>query len=87
MDSKKVSQKDNVANQKTITTLLDDVVTIEALYAEWPNLFTKPQLSWIIKSRYKNGLQTLGGVLKVGRKLYIKKSIFYEWFLSQGGGE
>jgi hypothetical protein len=63
--------------------LLDDVVTINSLQAAYPHLFTKPQLSWILKMRHKNGLDQLGAILKISRKLYIKKSIFIDWFLEQ----
>jgi len=62
---------------------LDDVVTINTLQAEYPHLFTKSQLSWLLKTRHKNGLDQLGAVLKISRKLYIKKSIFIDWFLEQ----
>jgi len=62
---------------------LDDVVTINTLQAAYPHLFTKPQLSWLLKTRHKNGLEQLGAILKISRKLYIKKSIFIDWFLEQ----
>jgi hypothetical protein len=68
---------------QTTQNPLDDVVTIKTLQAEHPNLFTKPQLSWLLKTRHKNGLTNLGAVLKISRKLYIKKSIFVDWFLEQ----
>ena len=62
---------------------LDDVVTVDTLHAAHPDLFTKPQLSWLLKTRHKNGLEQLGAILKISRKLYIKKSIFIDWFLNQ----
>lgn len=62
---------------------LDDVVTVDTLQAAHPDLFTKPQLSWLLKTRHKNGLEQLGAILKISRKLYIKKSIFINWFLEQ----
>jgi hypothetical protein len=62
---------------------LDDVVTVDTLHAAHPDLFTKPQLSWLLKTRHKNGLDQLGAILKISRKLYIKKSIFIDWFLKQ----
>ncbi|MCX7099473.1 MAG: hypothetical protein NTV43_16385 [Methylococcales bacterium] len=65
---------------------LDDVVTIDSLQAEYPHLFTKPQLSWLLKTRHKNGLDQVGAILKISRKLYIKKSIFINWFLEQKAG-
>jgi hypothetical protein len=72
-------------DQKTYSTLspLYDVVTVETFQAEHPDLFTKPQLSWLLKTRHKNGLEQLGAILKISRKLYIKKSIFIDWFLRQ----
>lgn len=65
---------------------LDDVVTIDTLQAGHPDLFTKPQLCWLIKTRHKNGLDQLGAILKISRKLYIRKSIFIDWFLKQKAG-
>jgi hypothetical protein len=70
-------------SQQYQQTPLDDVVTIKTLQAEYPHLFTKPQLSWLLKTRHKNGLEQLGAILKISRKLYIKKSIFITWFLAQ----
>lgn len=62
---------------------LDDVVTVDTLQAAHPDLFTKSQLNWLLKTRHKNGLEQLGAILKISRKLYIKKSIFIDWFLNQ----
>lgn len=62
---------------------LDDVVTVDTLQAEHPDLFTKPQLNWLLKTRHKNGLDQLGAILKISRKLYVRKSIFIDWFLKQ----
>ncbi len=76
-----VAKSDNQQNQ------LDDVVTINTLQAEYPHLFSKPQLSWLLKTRHKNGLDQLGAILKISRKLYIKKSIFVDWFLKQKAGD
>lgn len=70
-------------NTLTPQSLLDDVVTIDTLQEAYPDLFTKPQLSWLLKTRHINGLSHLGAVLKISRKLYIKKSIFIDWFLTQ----
>ena len=70
-------------NTLTQRSLLDDVVTIDTLQEAYPDLFTKPQLSWLLKTRHINGLSHLGAVLKISRKLYIKKSIFIDWFLTQ----
>lgn len=70
-----------------VQTQLDDVVTISTLQAEYPHLFSKPQLSWLLKTRNKNGLEQLGAILKISRKLYIKKSLFIDWFLGQKAGD
>jgi hypothetical protein len=68
---------------QTTQNSLDDVVTIDTLQATHPDLFTKSQLSWLLKTRQINGLEQLGAILKISRKLYIKKSIFTDWFLEQ----
>ena len=74
-------------SSQTTQNPLDDVVTIDSLQAAHPNLFTKPQLSWLVKTRHKNGLEQLGAILKISRQLYIKKSIFIDWFLEQKTGD
>lgn len=62
---------------------LNDVVTVDTLQAAYPDLFTRSQLNWLLKTRHKNGLGQLGAVLKISRKLYVRKSIFIDWFLKQ----
>lgn len=51
----------NITTQTTQNPL-DDVVTVDTLQAAHPDLFTKPQLSWLLKTRHKNGLEQLGAV-------------------------
>ena len=63
-------------------TLLD-VCTTETLSEEHPDLFTNAQLSWLLKTRYKNGLAETGAILKISNKLYINKPLFFTWFLKQ----
>ena len=73
----------SAAKPNLLPNPLNDVVTVDTLQAAHPDLFTKPQLSWLLKTRHKNGLDQLGAVLKISQKLYIKKSIFIDWFLEQ----
>ena len=72
---------------QTAQNPLEDVVTVDTLQAAHPELFTKPQINWLLKTRHKNGLEQLGAILKISRKLYIKKSIFIDWFLEQKTGD
>ncbi|QPK65711.1 hypothetical protein IVG45_19160 [Methylomonas sp. LL1] len=60
-----------------------ELTTAAELAREHPALFTQRQLDWLIKSRKKNGLQHAGAVLKVGRRLYLDKAVFFQWFLAQ----
>ena len=55
---------------QTTQNPLDDVVTVDTLQAAHPDLFSKPQLRWLVKTRHKNGLNHLGAVLKISRKIY-----------------
>ena len=50
---------------------------------EHPELFTEPQIDWLLKTRHKNGLAKTGAVLKVSGKLYINKPLFIVWFNNQ----
>ena len=65
---------------------IDGIVTPEELVAQHPNLFTERQVNWLIKARRANGLHITGAILKVGRRLYIDKTLFINWFLAQRGG-
>ena len=62
---------------------LKDVCTPKALVKENPELFTEGQVNWLIKTRHKNGLAETGAILKISRKIYLKKSKFFDWFLRQ----
>jgi hypothetical protein len=65
------------------TKRVERLTTAAELACELPKLFTERQLDWLIKSRRKNGLEHAGAVLKVGRRLYLDKPLFFEWFLAQ----
>jgi len=41
--------------------------------------FAKPQISYLMRNRLLNGLDSLNAVRKVGRKLYIHEERFAEW--------
>lgn len=61
------------------------MVRPDTLAEENPELFTKPQINWLIRNRECNGLKDSGAVLKVGRKLYLSREKFMDWFYSQKG--
>lgn len=94
MNDSKTETPRNTLNKPVLSTAnfnhqqssLDDVVTVDTLQESRPDLFTKPQLNWLLKTRHKNGLEQLGAVLKISRKLYVRKSIFIDWFLKQKAG-
>lgn len=64
---------------------LSDVVRPEMLSEEYPKLFSAPQISWLIRNRDCNGLKDCGAVLKVGRKIYLSREKFFDWFYTQRG--
>ena len=41
---------------------------------------TKPQLDWLIRTRSENGLDR--ATYKVGRRILISRSKFYDWLIS-----
>mgnify|MGYP000627300347 CR=1 FL=1 len=63
--------------------LLKDIQTPESLVEGYPELFTTPQVNWLLKTRHKNGLADTGAVLKISRKLYIHTPMFMAWFMKQ----
>ena len=62
---------------------LDDFCTTETLAAQYPDLFTKSQLDWLLKNRRGNGLGDLGAIIKCSGRLYLDKKKFTTWFLHQ----
>ncbi len=61
----------------------DNICSTQTFAEEHSNLFTPGQISWLLKTRHKNGLSKTGAVLKVSQKLYINRSIFFDWFMNQ----
>jgi len=72
-----------IMNNTSPQTTLIDACTPSTLVKENPDLFTESQINWLIKTRHKNGLADTGAVLKISRKIYIKKSLFFDWFMQQ----
>jgi len=70
-------------SEEILSTTLTAVCTPSTLAQENSNLFTEGQINWLIKTRHKNGLAETGAILKISRKIYINKSIFFEWFMQQ----
>ncbi|MBA1444794.1 MAG: hypothetical protein M3H12_13840 [Chromatiales bacterium] len=60
----------------------EDIAEPDDLATEHPHLFTKGRLDWLLRNRERNGLTKAGAVLMVGRKMYIHKQRFLDWFLS-----
>jgi len=60
-----------------------DICSTQTFAEEYSDLFTPGQLSWLLKTRHKNGLSKAGAILKVSQKLYINKPIFFDWFMKQ----
>ena len=65
------------------STTLVDVCTPKTLAKENPDTLTESQINWLIKTRHKNGLAESGAILKISRKIYLKKSKFFDWFMQQ----
>ena len=61
---------------------LDQWVTPKGFIEEYPQ-FTLPQILWVIRQRKLNGLEESGAVTLFGRKHYINKLLFNQWFHSR----
>lgn len=68
---------------ETTQTNFNDICTAAEIVEQYPELFNKSQIDWLLKTRHKNGLYETGAVLMVSRKLYLKKSVFIDWFMDQ----
>ena len=64
-------------------TSFNDAVRPDTLSDEYPELFTRTQINWLIRNRKFNGLNDCGAVLKVGGKLYVSREKFFDWFYAQ----
>lgn len=62
---------------------LSDYLTPEALQKKYPAMLSRPQITWILRQRDKNGLSKLGAVVLLSRKYYIHENLFAQWFASQ----
>lgn len=60
-----------------------DICTPSKLVQENPELFNDSGMSWMLKSRERNGLAESGAVLKVSGKIYIIRNKFLDWFINQ----
>jgi len=60
-----------------------DFETPESLVASSDNKITITQLRWALRDRRNNGLAP--AVSKFGKRLYINRAKFFEWFVSQHG--
>jgi len=69
--------------QDKAQTALDQIITPSEIVKQHPDKFTKPQITWLLRNRHKNGLEESGAVFMVGRKFYINVPKFTAWLLSQ----
>lgn len=49
--------------------------------------FSQPQVRYIIRQRFVNGLSEFNAIRKVGRRLYIHEHRFSEWLEQLGNSE
>lgn len=69
--------------QNQAQTALDEISTPDEIVKQHQDKFTKPQITWLLRNRHKNGLEKSGAVSMVGRKFYIHKQRFADWLLSK----
>lgn len=72
----------NVSEATVFQNELDQWVTPKGFVETYPQ-FTLPQLFWVIRQRKINGLEESGAVTLFGRKHYINKLLFNQWFHSR----
>ena len=63
----------------TSTNDLDNWVD-QKLFIEQHPQFSTGQINWVIRNRKLNGLEESGAVRLFGRKMYIHKGHFSDWF-------
>ncbi len=62
---------------------LEDFITPDELVSRYPDKFTKPQFTWLLRNRHTNGLQEAGAVSMVSKKFYVNVPRFTAWLASQ----
>ncbi len=82
--SMKENYKHSATNQSFVTEEgIENIVTVASMAMHYPDLLTETQLKGWLKNRKNNGLEGARAILKVGRKIYLKRSEFFLWFLNQ----
>lgn len=64
-------------------TTLDEIITPDEILKQYPDKFTRPQITWLLRNRHANGLHKADAVSLVGRRFYINKPKFIDWLLAQ----
>ena len=59
---------------------LENLMEPHEVVEQYPSLFTKKQLDWMLRNRHQSGLDC--AVVKVHRKLFIDKAAFEAWLES-----
>jgi hypothetical protein len=68
-----------INNSVELQNELDQWVTPKGFIETYPQ-FTLAQLFWVIRQRKSNGLEESGAVTLFGRKHYVNKRLFNQWF-------
>jgi hypothetical protein len=56
---------------------------VSKFVADSRGAFTEPQIRWHLHNKERNGLAAVGGVVKIGRRIYIDLDGFERWIASQ----
>jgi hypothetical protein len=58
-----------------------EIITLEKLAENRPDLFTVERLKWLIRNRDSNGLAKAKAIVKIGKSFRILYEPFTKWYL------
>lgn len=62
---------------------LEDLLPIDSLHRDYPEVFSASTMSWALRKRDENGLAEC--LVPLGAKLLISKSRFESWLAKRAG--
>lgn len=64
-------------------TTFKDFAKPEDIAEEYPDLFTRSGIRYLLRDRKANGLSDCGAVVFIANRLYVHREKFFAWFASQ----
>ncbi len=80
--SRVVSGRRKSTRSSTPATVIRRLRTVSQMHQEHDE-FSEGSLRWMIFKARENGLEQLGAIVRIGRRVYIDPDRFFEWVAAQ----